>query len=117
MKATKYFKATMNFGFGIITKSIRLVQEEYVYGGMAVCAYLRNGEPWSDITVNIPGTIAPVGTAFIDTNNNPWAEDFLMENGIAKPTGATGHSGYCTYPLYEFDMKCFKNLKPQKRYD
>lgn len=107
----------MDFGFDVIEKSIRLVQEQYVYGGMAVCAYLRNGEPWSDLTVNIPGTMTPDGMAFIDTNNNPWAEAFLVENGLAKPTGVTGRSGYCSYPLYSFDMSKFKNLKTPKLYD
>lgn len=118
MKATKYFNSTIDLGCGMVfNKSIRLVREQYIYGGMAVCAYLRNGEPWSDITVNIPGHSISDDTAFIDTNNNPWAEEFLVENGIAKPTGLTARSGYCIYPLYKFDMSKFKNLKTPKRYD
>ena len=69
--------------------------------------------PWEDfavITVNLVSS--PYGDvkyqdeshAYIDTNNCPWAEDFLQENGIAKPDPRDiyGMSGYCTYPLYEF---------------
>lgn len=43
--------------------------------------------------------------AYIDTNNCPWAEEFLVDNGIAKPyKGWYGESGFCTYPMYEFDL-------------
>lgn len=69
--------------------------------------------PWEDfavITVNLVSS--PYGDvkyqdeshAYIDTNNCPWAEEFLQENGIAKPDPRDiyGMSGYCTYPLYEF---------------
>ena len=69
--------------------------------------------PWEDfavITVNLVNS--PYGDrqyqdeshAYINTNSCPWAEDFLQENGIAKPDPRDiyGMSGYCTYPLYEF---------------
>lgn len=70
--------------------------------------------PWEDfavITVNLVSS--PYGDvkyqdeshAYIDTNNCPWAEEFLQENGIAKPDPRDiyGMSGFCTYPLYEFN--------------
>ena len=69
--------------------------------------------PWEDfavITVNLANS--PYGDvqyqdeshAYINTNSCPWAEEFLQENGIAKPDPRDiyGMSGYCTYPLYEF---------------
>lgn len=37
-------------------------------------------------------------TFWVDTNNCPWAVDFLIDNGIAKLTGHIGYSGYCEYP-------------------
>ena len=69
--------------------------------------------PWEDfavITVNLvnspygDGQYQDESHAYIDTNNCPWAEEFLQENGIAKPDPRDiyGMSGYCTYPLYEF---------------
>ncbi len=42
--------------------------------------------------------------AYVDTNNCPWAIDFLKAYGIAEQTNVYGHSGYCTYPLMKFDM-------------
>ena len=63
---------------------------------------------FATITVNIPGVFEDYQDethAYIDTNNCPWAENFLQENGIAKPwKNFKGKSGYCEYPLYEFDL-------------
>lgn len=44
------------------------------------------------------------GYAYIDTNNNPWAEDFIVSNGLGEPTGKVKQSGYCIYPLYKLNM-------------
>lgn len=62
------------------------------------------------VTVNLSGS--PYGDgkfqddkhAFIDTNNCPWAPQWLVDNSIAKPDDRDiyGMSGYCTYPLFEF---------------
>lgn len=43
--------------------------------------------------------------AFVDTNNMPKAEEFLKKYNIAKPTGKFGHSGFCVYPEYEFNLE------------
>jgi hypothetical protein len=60
--------------------------------------------PFATITVNIPASncLSP-DLAFVDTNNCPWAKEFLEENHIAKYTGNTGISGFCDYPLYKFN--------------
>ena len=70
--------------------------------------------PWEDfavITVNLVSS--PYGDvkyqdeshAYVDTDNCPGAEEFLQENGIAKPDSRDiyGMSGFCAYPLYEFN--------------
>lgn len=73
---------------------------------------IHTKEPWSvhaTITVNLDGN--PFGMdsrqdgrfAYVDTNNCPWAEQFLEENKIARRTGIFAPSGYCVYPLYEFN--------------
>ena len=65
--------------------------------------------PFAVITVNLQDN--PFGMdkyqdetkfAYVDTNNCPWAEQFLEENNIAKSTGIFAPSGFCAYPLYEF---------------
>ena len=67
------------------------------------------GEPFCNLTVNLPESIicANESTAFVDTNNCPWAEQFIAENGLGSPTGYVGASGFCRYPLYKFNLENF----------
>lgn len=50
------------------------------------------------------GATSSENAAYVDTNNCPWAEDFIEKMGIGKPTGNFARSGFCIYPEYEFDM-------------
>lgn len=63
--------------------------------------------PFGAITVNIEASdfLADQTHAFVDTNNCPWAEEFIAKHGFGKPVGLMGESGYCMYPLYEFDLE------------
>lgn len=69
---------------------------------------VKNGEvtgSFAMLTVNV----VPMGDAYtcVDTNNDPWAVDFIRENNLAKPIGSNATSGYCSYPIYEFDTSKF----------
>lgn len=66
-------------------------------------------EPYCDVTVNLLETLPPY-CAFVDTNNMPELEDFLVKNGLAEYTGLEQRSGYCTYPLYRFDTERMREL-------
>lgn len=68
-------------------------------------------EPYGNVTVNLERKI-PLYCAFVDTNNMPEAEDFLINNGLASFTGLVQESGYCTYPLYRFDAEMLRQLSP-----
>ena len=68
-------------------------------------------EPYGDVTVNLLTSVPPY-CAFVDTNNMPELEDFLVENGIAEFTGIQQRSGYCSYPLYLFDVEKMRGLCP-----
>ena len=57
--------------------------------------------PFARLTVNL-GKKLPANQAYVDTNNCPWAEEFIEENKLGKDTGRVGMSGFCIYPLYEF---------------
>lgn len=62
--------------------------------------------PFATISVNLGGGRQDDTHAYLDTNNCPWAVEFLQDNEIAKPVeGAIGVSGFCTYPLYEFNLE------------
>lgn len=74
---------------------------------LAVEAVCTNGEPYATITVNLPAPasfLADAHRAYVDTNNCPWAPAFLEENGLASPEDIVGRSGYCEYPLYNFNL-------------
>ena len=60
-------------------------------------------EPWSDLTVNL-GIPLPMGTAFIDTNNNPGIIGWLEANNLGKRSGRAVQSGFCTFEVFYFNM-------------
>lgn len=95
----KKFGKTRNLCFGL---------SQYSYNGnLAIEAYdADNGEPYASVTVNL-GLLLPE-FAFIDVNNFPEIKEILESLGIAKYAGATRCSGYCKYPLYQFEMDKLK---------
>ena len=109
---TKFFKHTIDGGFDT-PETYKLYLAAHTYAGnntLAVIAMVREDgydEDFGTVTVNLPSGEADGTHAYIDTNNCPWAEQMLIDNGFAKPTGKYGISGFCTYPLYEFDLTKF----------
>lgn len=76
---------------------------KYYNGNLAITLTCDNGEPYGTLTVNLGERLFP-DTAYVDTNNMPDAERFIKENGLGEFTGKTKDSGYCTYPLYKFNL-------------
>lgn len=90
--------------------------------GMYKGAFLRVGRYWADkspaieienrtdgpiarITVCLTDFSLDKGEAYVDTNNCPWALDFIRQYGLGVETGRMRPSGYCIYPAVLFDMK------------
>lgn len=71
------------------------------------------GEQYAVLTVSFGEFIAIKNSAYIDTNNCPFAEQ-LLGQGIAVPTGLTKHSGYCVYPLWVFNEDFLKEIGGEK---
>ena len=65
--------------------------------------------PFSDLTKSFDELIGVKNTAYIDTNNNPFASQ-LLESGIAQDTGLYKSSGLCNYPLWLFDEDFLKEI-------
>ena len=88
------------------TVPVTVVFSKYIYNNRLAVQLTTAKAPWepyATLTVNLDGErLDSSNQAFVDTNNCPWAPEFLEDNGIAKPTGVTAKSGFCTYPLYEF---------------
>ena len=82
---------------------------KYVDGGLALTMDYMDEDyhcmmPFATLTVNLGEKLAK-NQAYVDTNNCPWAEGFIEKYGLGKETGRIGMSGFCFYPLYEFDME------------
>ena len=78
-------------------------KKQYGNKHVAIQLFYEDG-PLATLTVNIAGIEKyPENYSCIDTNNCPWGEDLAEELGIGKFTGAYLHSGFCSYPVYEFN--------------
>lgn len=87
---------------------VTLSAEKYTKNNtLAVVMHYEDMDGDDVITVNIPGGPQGDTLAFVDTNNMPDIVKWLTENGIAWETGIVGRSGYCAYPLMEFDLDSF----------
>lgn len=102
------------------SEMLALLHSRYQHGGtLAVMACSRSDtypdgepvdgfllEPYATVTVNLPHALflQDETHAFVDTNNHEALCSWLVEQGIAAPTGISVRSGYCSYPLMEFDL-------------
>lgn len=68
---------------------------------LAIMAY-EDGQPYGVLTVNIDYLMPDC--ACVDTNNWPDAEQIIKEQGFGKPLGRSIQSGFCSYPIYQFDL-------------
>ncbi len=71
-------------------------------------------EPYATLTVNIDDSdvLANKTRAFVDTNNlGEKILTWIVDNKLGKHTGYRGCSGFCSYPLVEFDENVIKNMR------
>lgn len=87
---------------------VYLVASTYCYSNTIylgiICA--EEGVPYADLTVNLNNysSYLKKNEGFIDTNNTSHALEFIDKYKLGKYTDISMPSGYCSYPLYEFDM-------------
>ncbi len=76
---------------------------------LSIKMYSEDGEPYATLTKSFGEFIAVKNCAYIDTKNCPYSKK-LLELGVAKDTGITKASGFCRYPLWEFDEDFLKDI-------
>ena len=96
------------------TYKVRPYVTKYRNGRLAILLEETSGEPFADLTVNLVNEQCPKDCAFLDTNNFREGEEFVRKNRLGTFTGIYGHSGYCSYPLYRFDMDALTGKKKEK---
>ena len=79
---------------------LKTTYDTFDNGNLAVIMLNKeDGDLFADLTVNIDKL--PEGYAAIDTNNCPWAEKFIADNGLGTPTGKKLRAGFYEYPVYQ----------------
>ncbi len=90
--------------FGIYNGCWLFFGEYCADGSMAI--EIRNAEEGAiaGITVCLNDQNLKYDEGFLDTNNCPWAKEFVEKYKLGKDTGLRRESGYCTYPLYKWNV-------------
>lgn len=89
----------------------------YMNGNLAIQLYDKeDGCPFAIITTNTDVVLESPNDgitefALIDTNNCPWAEDFLKSYHLGWNTGEYVPSGFCEYPIWELDAEALKHYE------
>ncbi len=81
------------------------VQKYQADGSVALDAWNEEEGPIARLTVCLDSKDLGENESFIDTNNCPWAIEFLEKNGLGKLTGRQKRSGFCIYPAMKLDVK------------
>ena len=90
--------------------------ESYLDGTLAVMAFDVSGrhpEEYAVLTVNLCNPLQDGDKAFFDTNNSGYLYGQLRKAGVVKPLPVTARSGFCSYPLCEWDKSKFFPEKKQ----
>ena len=92
---------------------VKLLISDYPNGNQAILLQTESSgvtEDFAVITVNFPDELLSPGQAYLDTNNMPGIEQFIEQHKLGKPNGRKKTSGFCTYPLYDFDLpRCMEH--------
>ena len=98
----KEFTVTTLFGKTRCTMSASKYADKA--GHIALQLWCDEG-PFATLTVNLPGVrTMPKNVSAVDTNNCPWAPALIKRLKLGIPTGHYLHSGFCSYPVYSFDV-------------
>lgn len=95
-------------------ESVTLRVTEYQNNKSLAISLMCYEGPYATITVNLPDRQSAClrkNYAFVDTNNCPWAPEFIEKYDLGLDTGLVGYSGYCEYPLYEFNLDKLKQIE------
>lgn len=104
----KTYKLTTPYG-GTETITLEVTQYAKKPHNLAIQAWCEEG-PYATLTVNL-GKMLESDKAYLDTNNCPWVESFIRRHRLGKPTGDYAYSGFCAYPLYQFNLEKLGVLK------
>ena len=80
---------------------------------LAVLLFSKTKGHVTTLTVCLCDNHLKENESYVDTNNCPWVVDFLEGKGIAKLSDKVRLSGYCVYPVMEFDLEKMKEFEEE----
>lgn len=90
-------------------ENVTLTVEEYMAdGSMAIVAENPEDGEIAALTVCLCDSFLEKNEAYIDTNNCPWAMEFIREYSLGEESSRIKESGFCRYPAVIFDMEQLK---------
>lgn len=89
---------------GIEYKVIPIIHKYRSNNALAIdLEELNTCETFGRVTINLEESVfLAEDEAFVDINNLPGIEEFIVDYNLGYPTGVKIESGYCTYPKYRF---------------
>lgn len=91
---------------------VNLIVDRYINSNALYLGLVdKNGELYTDLTVNLPfysRDFVRNNESYLDTNNSKYVEDFINKYKLGEFTGIYSSSGFCEYPLYEFNIEQIK---------
>lgn len=92
------------------TKSTYRVDNTLAIEGLYRDAEFDCDMPFATLTVNLGDKNLKPNQAYVDTNNTHDLITLLEKVGVAERTDYCRVSGFCLYPLYEFDEKWLESI-------
>lgn len=83
-------------------KEMDVVYDHYTHGNTLAVILYDGDEQYGVASVNLPESFGE-SSAYIDENNLCGIGAALEKAGIASNTGRKAYSGFCEYPLYDFN--------------
>ena len=110
----KYFDIAMGF-LGVVNGCWLKTARYNADGSLAVMVRGNDPEygfecPMATITTCLVDKNLADNESYLDTNNCPWAVDFVTENKLGVVTKKRGYSGFCAYPMVVWDMEKLKEV-------
>lgn len=71
--------------------------------------------PVAKITVCVPGSSLAKDETVLDTNNCPWALEFIKKYELGLDTGRRVSSGFCVYPIVKLNLRQLRKYTKRNR--
>lgn len=104
---------TLRTEYGTYTDCFLKVEHYRADNALAVLLFSKTEGPIATLTVCLCDNHLKENESYVDTNNCPWVVDFLEGKGIAKLSDKVRLSGYCVYPVMEFDLEKMKEFEEE----